>query len=103
MSNTNLVARLAARYRKRFPYLKFRVKRKRMPTMFGYCQQTEDGFLVVLDSTLSQEYAIFVLPHEIAHAISFHADDIEHGDNFWTTYRKTYEVYEEFLDSIKEG
>jgi Zn-dependent peptidase ImmA (M78 family) len=90
------LAKLANRYRKQYPHLPFSVRREEVDKgCFAYCQKVGEKFLIAIDKQLPEAFAIFLLPHELAHAIAYHEED-EHGDQFWAAYRINYRIYEQF-------
>ena len=96
----NLVARLAARYRRIYPDLKFRVVRARLADAFATAHADNGKFIITLDRELSPAVACFILAHEIAHCLSWHLETEEHGPAFWAAYQKTYDEYLKFLAAL---
>jgi len=98
----NLIARLAAKFRKRFPGPKVRIKRTFLRDEFATCHFDEihNQFVITLDKDLKEDVALFILSHEWAHCLSWGLDgeDTTHGSPFWTAWAKTYALYEEFAD-----
>lgn len=97
---TNLVARLAACYRRLYPDLRFRVVRAKLADAFATTHAVDGRFIITLDKKLPQDVACFILAHECAHLLSWHADDLEHGPAFWAAYQKTYDEYLKFLAAL---
>lgn len=97
---TNLLSRLAAYYRRRYPDLKFRIVRANLVEEFATTHVVDGRFVITLDKKLPQDVACFILAHECAHLLSWHADDLEHGPAFWAAYQKTYDEYLKFLGSL---
>jgi predicted metal-dependent hydrolase len=101
---TSLLSSLAARYRKRYPDLRFRIVRKRLKDAFAYTRfdQKQGIFVVEIDSSIPQAVACFILAHECAHEISWHLDppDRIHGPAFWKAYEETYDIYEKWVESL---
>lgn len=98
---TNPVSQLARKYRKLYPGLKFRIVTSK--TIQGAFATThlrpEDGtFVITFPSYMDPHLKCFLLAHEVAHALSWHMDEEEHGEGFWSAYRKTYDVYAKFCD-----
>lgn len=95
---SNIVARLANKIRKQHPHLKFKIKRARLTDAFATCHLVADTgtFIVTIDRDVKPDLAAFLLCHEVAHSISWHADTEEHGDGFWAAYRAVYRLYENF-------
>lgn len=98
----NLIASLAATYRKRFPGPKVRIKRTFLRNEFATCHfdAVHNYFVITLDKNLKEDVALFILSHEWAHALSWGLDgeEVNHGAPFWTAWQKTYEIYEQFAD-----
>lgn len=96
---TNNVARLANKIRKKYPHLKFRIRRQRLRDAFATTHlHAETGtYIVTIDKDIKPDLAAFLLAHEVSHALSFLVDEKEHGPAFWAAYEKVYEIYEEFV------
>lgn len=96
---SNLVARFANKLRKRYPHLKFRIRRQRLSDAFATTHlQSETGtYIITIDQEIKQDLATFLLAHEISHTISWHAEPQEHGPAFWAAYQAVYALYEEFV------
>jgi hypothetical protein len=98
----DLLKKLAARYRKEFPGLKFRVHRKPLSQNLGLTSlRFKDGvFFIEIDENASDQATW--LSHEVAHAISWHLDppDQPHGPAFWNAWQKTWAIYESFCDEV---
>ena len=94
----NIVAQLARLIRKQYPHLKFRIKRARLTSAFATTHLVaETGtYIITIDKDIKADLAAFLLCHECAHAISWNMDQDEHGDGFWSSYRKVYAIYERF-------
>ena len=94
----NIVARLAARIRKQYPHLKFRIKRAKLVDAFATTHlHAETGtYIITIDKDIKPDLAAFLLVHEISHGIAWHADSIEHGPAFWAAYQAVYKIYEDF-------
>jgi Zn-dependent peptidase ImmA (M78 family) len=101
---TSLLSSLAARYRKRYPDLKFRIVRKHLKGEFAltHFDQNKGCFIVEIDKSLSPEVACFILAHETGHFLSWWTTTPEdhHGEAFWAAYRTTYRIYEEWVESL---
>jgi hypothetical protein len=99
-----LLARLARRYRREFPGIRFRVRRSALKTELGVTGlRHRDGvFTVELDQSLPEAAMLILLSHEVAHVISWHLDPPErpHGPAFWAAHQRTYEIYEKFCDEV---
>jgi hypothetical protein len=95
---SNLVARFANKLRKRYPHLKFRIKRAVLKDAFATTHLVpETGtYIITIDRDIKQDLATFLLAHEISHSISWHAEPEEHGPAFWAAYQIVYKLYEEF-------
>jgi hypothetical protein len=96
---TNLVARFANKIRKKYPHLKFRIRRQRLSDAFATTHlHAESGtYIITIDKEIKPDLAAFLLAHECAHCCAWHMDTEEHGESFWTAYRSIYAIYEEFL------
>ena len=94
----NIVAQLARLIRKQYPHLKFRIKRAKLSGAFATTHLVPESglFVVTIDKEVKPDLAAFLLAHEVAHCVSWHADTEEHGDGFWSSYRKVYSIYERF-------
>ncbi len=101
---TSLLSSLAARYRKRYPDLKVRIVRKRLKDAFAFTRYDQEKrcFIIEIDKSLPQPVACFILAHEWCHAIGWHLDppDRIHGPAFWKAYEETYDIYEEWVESL---
>jgi hypothetical protein len=95
---SNLVARFANTIRKKYPHLKFRIKRAVLKDAFATTHLVpETGtYIITIDRDIKQDLATFLLAHEISHSISWHAEPEEHGPAFWAAYQIVYKLYEEF-------
>ncbi len=64
----------------------------------GECKLKKDGsYLIHIDKTLEEAYAIDVLLHEVAHVISLGKDkESPHGSNWGVAYSKVYREFERF-------
>jgi predicted metal-dependent hydrolase len=95
---TNLVARLANKIRRKYPHLKFRIKRARLLDAFATTHLVaETGlYVITIDREVPQSLAAFLVAHEAAHAASWHMETEEHGPAFWSAYQSIYKLYEEF-------
>lgn len=95
----NFLSQLARKYRRAFPHLKFRIRIGKLNDAFAtaHLRSSDGTFIITFPPGMDQSLKAFLLAHELAHAIAFHEDE-EHGDAFWLAYRKTYAVYEEFVD-----
>jgi hypothetical protein len=101
---TSLLSSLAARYRKRYPDLRFRVVRKRLKDAFAYTHfdQEKGHFVIEMDKSLSQEVACFILCHEICHCCCWNVGNpaVMHGPEFWKSYEENYAIYESWVESL---
>jgi hypothetical protein len=95
----NIVARLANKLRRRYPHLKFRIRRASLKDAFATTHlHAETGtYIITIDREIKADLAAFLLVHEISHGISWHCDPEEHGPAFWEAYKAAYAVYEEYL------
>ncbi|MFN7318505.1 MAG: hypothetical protein ACK5S6_03240 [bacterium] len=96
---TNVLTQLARKYRKLYPSLKFRIVTAKLDGAFAttHFREVDGTFIITFQPGLCQHLKAFLLAHEIAHAISWNMDDAEHGEGFWSGYRKTYAIYESFV------
>lgn len=92
---------LANHFKKEFPHLSLSIVRRRnFGKMFGYCQRQDNGrLIIVVHSGVDKDCQIFVLIHELAHAISFHADihPSDHGGVFGFAYSAAWRSYMRWL------
>jgi hypothetical protein len=106
VAKQDLLKKLAARYRKNYPYLKFSVRRKKLSTDLGLTGfRNDDGtFIIELDTSYCPAVACFILAHEIAHCLTFSLcpGDKPHDKPFWEAYEKTYRIYEDFCDETNK-
>lgn len=106
MVKQDLVRKLAARYRKHYPYLKFSIRRTKLAENLGLTGfRNDDGtFVIELDTSYCPAVACFIMAHEIAHCLSFNLcpPDDPHAKPFWEAYQKTYEIYENFCDEVNK-
>lgn len=85
---------LCNRMRRRFPGVKVRVERRSTPDdRLAESWHDDDTFIIRIDKDIDDAFAQFLLPHEWAHAVSWHVDQWEHGPAFWKAYKQTYRVY----------
>jgi len=95
---TNIVARLANKIRRKYPHLKFRIRRQRLLDAFATAHlQAHDGtYIITIDREIKPDLAAFLLVHECAHCASYNMETEEHGPSFWLAYRDMYAIYSEF-------
>ena len=95
---SNIVSQLANRIRRRYPHLKFRIKRAVLSDAFAttHLHAATGTYIITIDKEIKPDLAAFLLAHEISHAISWHGDSDEHGDAYWAAYRQVYAIYETF-------
>jgi predicted metal-dependent hydrolase len=95
----NIVARLANKLRRRYPHLKFRIRRAPLKDAFATTHlHAETGtYIITIDREIKADLAAFLLVHEAAHTLSYLVDTEEHGPAFWAAYQGTYRLYEEYL------
>ena len=75
------------------------VRRKKIRKHYdGLCTIKNDKFHIYIDKNLSENYAIDVFLHEIAHALSWNQELDEHGDSWGKAYSI---VYRKFLEIEK--
>ena len=93
---------------KAIPYIKsistsklpIKVRRKYIKeNMNGFCTKKDGYFLIVIDKSLSEEHAIDILLHEIAHADSW-SEGINHDLDWAIAYRRLYQLWENYLDQV---
>jgi predicted metal-dependent hydrolase len=96
---TNLVARFANKIRKKYPHLKFRIRRQRLSDAFAttHLEANSGTYIITIDREIKPDLAAFLLAHECAHGLSYLVDSLEHGPAFWSAYADTYAIYEDFL------
>jgi hypothetical protein len=95
---------LAARYRKEFPALRLRIRRKRvMDGCFALTWHDGQSFRIDLLANYPDDVQAFMLAHEVAHCLSWHEKGDHHGDAFWAAYRLTYRIYEEWASGEGNG
>ncbi len=103
----NLLKKLANRYRKEFPQLKFSVRRVSLSKSFeltGFVY-ADGKFVIEICKSHKDDMACFLLAHALAHAISWHLcqpPEDPHGRPFWDAYERTYKIYEQFCDEVSE-
>ena len=101
---SNIVARLANKIRKKYPYLKFRIRRAVLTDAFAtaHLHAKTGTYIITIDKNIKADLAAFLLVHEAAHCLSFLVDSEEHGPAFWSAYQGTYAIYEDFTSSSHE-
>jgi hypothetical protein len=73
------------------PNLPVRVVRRRLTgDAEAWCRRTINGYLIVINSTVSYQHAIRLLNHEWAHAIEW--EDRGHGAAWALAYGRVYRV-----------
>ena len=106
MAKIDLLKRLAARYRKAYPQLKFSIKRVELQGHFALTShRMDDGtFVIEIDKQERPPAACFILAHEMAHALSWHLCPAgeDHAKPFWDAYQRAYEIYEKFCDEVNK-
>ncbi len=95
----NVLAQLARKYRKLYPSLKFRIVMAKLDGAFAttHFRQEDGTFVITFQRGMCQHLKAFLLSHELSHCCSWNMDSEEHGDGFWSAYRKNYRVYEDFV------
>jgi hypothetical protein len=64
----------------------------------GLCEKVDDKFIIKINTSLSENYSIDVLIHEVAHALAWDKDTDLHGLNWGKAYSKVYRMFlEEFI------
>jgi predicted metal-dependent hydrolase len=97
------LAKLANVFRRQYPHLSFSVKRgKIIEGNFAYCQKVGEKYVVMIDRSIPEDWAMFLLPHELAHAIAYH-EEKDHGPMFWSAYEINYETYVKFCEGKVMG
>jgi predicted metal-dependent hydrolase len=101
---SNIVARLANKIRRKYPHLKFRIRRAVLKDAFATAHlHAETGtYIITIDRDIKADLAAFLLVHEAAHCLSFLVDSAEHGPAFWAAYQGTYAIYEDFTGNSDE-
>lgn len=104
MAKQDLVKRLANRYRRNYPYLKFSIKRVALPHYFALTGLKDGLFVIEIDKNCREDMACFIMAHEIAHCLTFHQCPPEdpHADPFWEAYKPAYKIYEKFCDEVSK-
>jgi hypothetical protein len=97
---SNLVARFANKLRKRYPHLKFRIKRAVLKDAFATTHLAADTgtYIITIDRDIKPDLATFLLAHEASHCLSFTVDAETHGPHFWAAYAAVYKLYEDFVE-----
>lgn len=76
----------------------FYVRRLKLNKLDGSCELKDGYFLIKIDKNLSEEHAIDVMLHEIAHVHAWGKDKEHHGPNWGLSYSHVYRVFEDFLE-----
>jgi predicted metal-dependent hydrolase len=93
-----MIRSLAARLRKEFPQVRFRIRKVKLSGFIGRCSLADGLFTIELNSIYPDEVLAFILPHELAHALTWHEKD-QHGPQFWAAYQQTYGAYERWIEN----
>ena len=56
----------------------------------GYCEPTESGWRITVDSTIPEDYVLLLLVHEYAHAMTPAWEKEIHGPAFGVAYAAAY-------------
>ena len=59
----------------------------------GDCDLCKRKFIIRIDKKLPEYFALDVLIHEVAHALSWNKDKDEHGLNWGKSYSKVYRIF----------
>lgn len=59
----------------------------------GDCELRKKKFIIRIDRNIPEYFAIDVLIHEAAHALSWNKDKDEHGLNWGKAYSKVYRIF----------
>lgn len=94
-------ANLVRFLKKQFPEIKFKVYRRSAPKGYwGWCDKNKKGeFIILIDKDTSYGGQVFMLIHELAHALSFDKDKhpSDHGPVFGMAYAKAWRIYQEWV------
>jgi hypothetical protein len=81
------------------------VKRVNLTKDDGYCRKEKNKFVIRIDRKLTENEAVEILLHEVAHALSWNYLDDKlsdeefkkrsHGPTWGVAYAEVYSVYEE--------
>lgn len=95
--SSSIVSRLARRYRKEFPLLKFRIRRAKLEGAFAtaHLDMACGTCVLTFPPDMDQPTVAFLMAHELAHCMAMH-EGVEHGPAFWDAYKRTYAIYEAF-------
>jgi len=65
----------------------------------GTCEESRDGYLLRVDTTVEFPYAKATLIHEMAHAMAWGMDGspTEHGQFFWEAHSYVFQRYADWL------
>jgi hypothetical protein len=70
-------------------------REKVAPDLFGYARLKDGKFEIVIDTGISDQTAVLVLIHEVAHILDSCKNN--HGTEWGKAYGKAYKIYEKFL------
>lgn len=81
--------------------LPIKVRRLSLNGLDGVCIKKDSHYLIKINKNLTENHAIDVLIHELAHADAWNEtiDDI-HGDIWGINYSRLYREWEKYLDSV---
>lgn len=72
-------------------------RRTRMPRGFdGDCSLNRGKFIIRIDSSLPEYYAIDVLLHELSHCLAWEKEEDIHGPSWGVAYSEIYRKYLEW-------
>lgn len=76
------------------------VRRIRMPRGYdGDCRLTDKGFLIRIEKSFPEHFAIDILLHEYAHALAWDKESDVHGPTWGRAYSTVYRKYLEWNDN----
>ena len=76
------------------------VRKINMPRGYdGDCQLVQKGFLIRIEKSFSDQYAIEILIHELSHVLSWNKEKDVHGPEWGKAYSRVYRKYLEWLET----
>lgn len=83
--------------KRKLPELHLSITRVRVPAdIDGYCEKIGQAYHISIDNSISEQTAIYVLIHEIAHAID--GCEHNHGQIWGSRYATAYRLFLDFVD-----
>lgn len=87
--------KLMKELRKEFPAdLPIKLFRKKLTGFFGYTTKGKKYYSIYIDSRLNEDFATYILIHEILHCLSWDSQQIDHGIEWGKSYSRVYKFYE---------